>query len=130
MKVPFSTYTTEAVNRYNVTLAPYQAGISAPIEYRVVYTDLPGFTQPPVRIEQLQGMGFTRPMFEVYILNEDGTKPELIYCKGNYYDTGSGHTLARRIHDLVLQRYRETTGNTENVILTVTVMSTNPTVIC
>jgi len=129
MKVPFSTYTTERVNRYNVTLAPYQAGIKAPIEYRVVYTDLPGFTQPPVRISAVD-LGYIRPSFEVYILNEDGSKPEATYSKGNYWDIGSGHTLAQKIHDLVLQRYRDTTGNTENVILTVTVMGTDPKVIC
>lgn len=36
MKVPFSTYTTEAVNHFHLTLAPFQASITAPIEYRVV----------------------------------------------------------------------------------------------
>lgn len=128
MKVPFSTFTTESFNRFNVTLAPFQAGIHAPIEYRVVHTDLPGWTKPAVRIEVVEG--HTRPAFEVYILNEDGSKPAAEYSKANYWDIGSGHTLAHKIHDLVLQRYRDTTGNTQNVILTVTVMGTNPAVVC
>jgi hypothetical protein len=129
MKVPFSTYTTEALNRYHLTLAPHQPSMTAPIEYRVVATDLPGFTIPPVRIEQIESHT-GRPAFEVYILNEDGSKPKTEYSKGNYWDISSGWLIAQRIHDLVMQRYRDMTGNVQNAILTVTVMSTNPEVIC
>lgn len=129
MKVPFSTYTTEAVNHFHLTLAPFQASITAPIEYRVVATDLPGFAQPPVRIEPIDN-GSRFPAFEVYILNDDGSKPRAEYSKGNYWEISSGGLIAHRIHDIVLQRYRDTTKNTHNAILTVTVMSTNPQVIC
>ena len=133
MKVPFSTYTTESCIKCFVVLAPYQAGISSPIEYRIVATDLPGFadTHPAIRIEPMDDSA-TRPGYEVYILNPDGSKPPREYAKGNYWDVCPARNIAKTVHDLVMLRFRATTRNAawvHNVILTVTVMSTHPEIV-